>query len=159
MTQPTLLLKLLALAENPDDPEAWIHSCLQAADEAEVAIVESELASTDQVMQAIRHVTEIGNLRAESWQIQDLIAVGKAYVAGTLQPQSGSTGAAMAFRNNLPPMRSRKQVQSFVACVAVGVLRGYILPRDANVLLYGAQAALSAFPKRKPRAVGKQVTQ
>jgi len=56
--------------------------------------------------------------------------------------------AAGAYRVTLPAITNRRSVQSFVACVAAGVLRGYITAKDANALLVAANAALSAHPKR-----------
>lgn len=159
MNKPTLLLELLALAEEPDSPEAWIHLCLKAAEEATAAIAESDLHSPSHIAQAIRHIESAPAyyLTPGHWQTNDLLAVGKAYAEGVLKLDANSSaGAAIAFRANLPPMKSRKMVQSFVACVAVGVLQNFITPRDANVLLYGAQAALSAIPKRKSSPLRKR---
>lgn len=159
--KPTLLLKLLALAAENDGPEAWINQCVQAAEEATHAIAETDLVPPSTISQALANFERIPEpaISKGRWETQYVLAVAKAYADGVLTCAGSVTeGAAMAYRANMPPMRSRSQVQCFVACVAVGVLRGYISTRDANVLLYGAQAALSAFPKRKssPRKIGFQ---
>lgn len=59
--------------------------------------------------------------------------------------------ARQAYAQALPPLDSRHNIRSCIACIAVGVQQGLIESDRANRLLYAAQLALSALPTRSRR--------
>jgi hypothetical protein len=155
--QPLLVERLLACAERLDGPESWVHLCITAAQEAVVAEDEggSELPTRSAVAQALDHIRTMEIRKEKSWQVNLLVSLAEGYVKSSpATPGEGAPSAAsIAYRANMPSITSRRTAQCFIACVAAGIVRGYITVKDANALLYAAQAALSAFPKRKPRKV------
>ncbi len=56
--------------------------------------------------------------------------------------------ASEAFKRCMPQLTGRRRAQAFIACVAVGAQRKYLNKGEASSLLYTAQLALSAYPKR-----------
>jgi hypothetical protein len=59
-----------------------------------------------------------------------------------------------AYREAMPPLSSRENIQCFIGCVTYGVLSGVIPERLSRSLLYAAQVASSNF-RSEPRPVGR----
>jgi hypothetical protein len=57
--------------------------------------------------------------------------------------------AQLAYGLAIPPLTGAESIGDFIACVTQGMLLGAIPGSDATRLLYAAQVAHSAFPKRK----------
>jgi len=57
--------------------------------------------------------------------------------------------ARMAYGLAIPPLTGPESIGDFIACVTHGILLGVFPGSDATRLLYAAQVAHSAFPKRK----------
>jgi hypothetical protein len=57
--------------------------------------------------------------------------------------------AQLAYALTIPPLTGADSIGDFIACVTHGMLLGAISGSDATRLLYAAQVAHSAFPKRK----------
>jgi hypothetical protein len=60
--------------------------------------------------------------------------------------------AAMSYVLGIPPLTGADSIGDFIACVTRGMLLGAIPGPDATRLLYAAQVAHTAFPKRKTLA-------
>jgi hypothetical protein len=59
------------------------------------------------------------------------------------------TAAQLSYALAIPPLTGADSIGDFIACVTHGMLLGAIPGSDATRLLYAAQVAHSAFPKRK----------
>jgi hypothetical protein len=57
--------------------------------------------------------------------------------------------AQIAYAMAIPPLTGADSIGDFIACVTRGMLLGAIPGPDATRLLYAAQVAHTAFPKRK----------
>lgn len=57
--------------------------------------------------------------------------------------------ASVAYMASIPPITGADSIGDFIACVSKGMLLGAIPGPDATRLLYAAQVAHTAFPKRK----------
>jgi hypothetical protein len=94
---------------------------------------------------------------------RDYFKACNEYVANNGGPQRASKylkeqAGAEAFRNALPYLTSRQNIQDFMACVAEGLLTDCIAPNLASKLISTAQAALKFFPRqtRQKRAKKSQ---
>lgn len=58
--------------------------------------------------------------------------------------------ARIAYLGAMPRLTKRSNAQASIACIAVGVQQRYITGVEARTMLYTAQLALGAFPKRSP---------
>jgi len=149
----TLLETIFGGAQHIDGPESWIAFCQKAADEASEATRIDNLPKRSSVSEAVEKLRSplYAGFGLNNWEVQYCIRVADAYASGQLgeavAPQQEA--AAVAYRNCLPAITNRRSVQTFVACVAAGVACGYISAKEANTLLYAAQAALAAMPKRR----------
>ena len=69
----------------------------------------------------------------------------KAFRAGTRNGQLevyGRQDAAVAFRENMPPLSTVQNCRDFIACVAQGMLLDAIDEKRGGKLLYAAQVAM-----------------
>ena len=64
-------------------------------------------------------------------------------------PYDCNEAGRRAFREALPPLAGRKNIQKFIACVAQGMLMEMIGTREGTKFLYAAQVALSTFKAEK----------
>lgn len=65
--------------------------------------------------------------------------------------EAAHAAASEAYRANLPELTNRKNTQAYIACVAYGQARRYIPAAEARGMLYSAQLALAAFPRKTRR--------
>jgi hypothetical protein len=131
-----------------ETPEAWVHFCCTAAEEAYQA------AMDDPILTPELHLDVMQQGKGEStpaFLLRTLEKEPKPFEQLDVAAMEAAAheAAGVAFRMCMPRLVGRRTTQAFIACVAVGVQRGYILGRDAKSLLYTAQLALSAHPKRE----------
>jgi hypothetical protein len=139
---------ILAAAAEVSTVAGWIHLCVTAAEEATAAAKEAaNLPTPETVGEAIRVVRQNHQELNGARGFDYIVKIIKAYQFGQLLPPGDA--AAVAFRASLPPLSSRANTQAFIACVAVGLARQLLSAADATKLVYTAQCALSAYPKRK----------
>jgi hypothetical protein len=70
-------------------------------------------------------------------------------LAGEELIEAAEAAARLGFLGAMPRLTKRSNAQASIACVAVGVQRRYITGSEARTMLYTAQLALGAFPKRQ----------
>jgi len=134
----TIPLTIRAAADTSGGPEDWAHLCITAAQEAYAAAL-SEPPAIE---------------RSDAERMFDELATaggakpGPSHLSGSALSAAAHAAAAAAFRCCMPQLTNRRSVQCFVACTTTGLLRGYLDGRTSNALLYAAQAALTAHPKR-----------
>jgi len=56
--------------------------------------------------------------------------------------------AAVVYRMAMPPLTGHQNICDFIACTGYGMLAGAIKPEYGTKLLYAAQVALQAVPKK-----------
>lgn len=135
---------IYAQAEDPQTAADWIHYCLNAAREAEQVARES--IEPHQMGTAERLVREL-------WPDDEppLPPAHEEHDEAAIRE-----AAATAFRCCMPALTSRRRAQAYIACVAAGVQHRYISAGEARSLLYTAQLALAANPKRAPSAARRR---
>lgn len=63
--------------------------------------------------------------------------------------QAAEQAARIGYLGAMPRLTKRSNAQASIACIAVGVQQHYISAVEARAMLYTAQLALGAFPKRQ----------
>lgn len=157
-----LALSIRAVASRPDaeSEEAWIYFATTAADEAYAAVMQnppprfvSSRKSTVRVL-----LDKLNRMDGEP-EPEEEEEFEEEPIEGDELLNAAHAAAASAFRYNLPQLTGRRRTKAYLACVAVGVQRGYITGPEARAMLYVAQLALTANPKRQqPRTKGRKTT-
>lgn len=146
-----IVAALQAAAARPvrETEEDWIHLCNTAADEAYIAIVHDPPLKQQKIGTVERLLNEMGvegysddDLREELVEDADLLA-------------SAHAAASAAFLGCMPPLTTRRRIRAYIACTAVALQRGFVTASVATKLLYAAQTALQANPKRRAASGGK----
>jgi len=127
--------------QHSDTTADWIHYCVTAAEEAHAAVLDDPPQGRTSVGQDMCDAIDRDEIGFKPSAPPAL--VGAALMA------AANNAAAVAFRCCLPQLTNRRRVQAYIACIAVGVGHHYIAAKDGNALLYPAQLALAAFPKRR----------
>lgn len=136
---------IFAVAAAHDGPEAWVHFCITAADEARASVMDNPPLQPDTrgpaERQADKWITESHPERTGEH--------APPPITGEALTNAAHAAAVMAFRCCMPKLTGRKHTQAYIACVAAGVQRGYFTGSEARSLLYTAQLALTAYPSRR----------
>ncbi len=77
-------------------------------------------------------------------------------LAGEELIEAAEAAARLGYLGAMPRLTKRSNAQASIACIAVGVQRRYISGVEARTMLYTAQLALGAFPKRQQQKGRKQ---
>ncbi len=137
-----LAIHVLQKSAVPESPEAWVHFCVTAAEEAYAAVMDDPPEiSVKSYGPAARLIEQLEREAGEHH--------APLVLQGSELEDAAHEAASAAFRLCMPRITSRKQTQGYIACVAAGVQRRYIDGKDAKPLLYTAQLALSAYPQRR----------
>jgi hypothetical protein len=158
---------ITAAAEKPDGntAENWVFFCITAAEEAAAAVLSdppfaqqevgaeffNETADEWDRGTAAEHIAAGNQDKAEEYLDRLAQRRKQTVVKGKELQAAAAAASAFAFRACMPKLTSRGMVQAFIACTAAGVQRRFITGNDASALLYTAQLALSAYPKRQKR--------
>jgi hypothetical protein len=127
-----------AQIEDPQTPADWIQFALDAAREAESIARESMEPNEGSALKLLRELSPEEDFGPVSFSDADERAIREA--------------GSMAFRACMPQLTCRRNVQAYIACCAAGVAHKYLTAADAKALMYSAQLALTAFPKRRASA-------
>lgn len=172
---------LNAAADRPprETEEDWIHLCLTAAAEAHTEVMRNpppkpgqERGYVDRLLDDLRREEQAAGRgpREKDELGRWLPAQASEAPAEPLEPaqvelvrlegaeleHAAHVAAATAFLCCMPPLTTRRRIRAYIACAAVAVQHGYVTAAVATKLLYAAQVASAANPKRAPRA-GKRV--
>jgi hypothetical protein len=82
-------------------------------------------------------------LCVEVWQ-----KIHRATWEQTSNPYTAERCAGKAYRLAMPPLTGYQNICDFIACAGYGILLGAIKPTAGTKLLYAAQVALGAIPRR-----------
>jgi hypothetical protein len=110
-----------------------------------------ELMTSNRLTEAVAEVVGIypvPNMAVEHCTSAFMQAAEKATAEGKSADLSRKA-AQLAYALAIPPLTGADSIGDFIACVTHGMLLGAIPGSDATRLLYAAQVAHSAFPKRK----------
>ena len=129
---------IFATDNEPTDAAAWIHFCVTAAEEAHAEVLRNPPLET----------TSPGSAEIMLAKLQNEPPPRRQFVEGAELTAAAKAAATWAFRSCMPKLTNRRSVQCFIACATVGMLHGYITGKETNALLYAANAALTAHPKR-----------
>ncbi len=130
---------IFAATSEPRTPEEWVHLCITAADEAESAVADAPPDPEDGSTMLVDFLNET---REEGDPIFEVAGRGRRTAA---MIDAGAT----AFRACMPKVTGRRNVQAYIACIAVGLQRKYVTGTESKALLYTAQLALAAYPHRR----------
>ena len=144
---------IFAVAEKIGGPEDAVFFCVTAAEEAFESVLHDPPARVGREGRNVNAAEKL--LRELSGKVYSDEAERAELLAGDELLVAAKVAAAMAFRCCMPQLVNRQSVQCFIACVAAGMLHGYILGKEANALLFAAQGALSAMPKPRARRARK----
>ena len=110
-----------------------------------------ELMSPNRLTEAVAEaigIYPVPNMAVERCTSAFVQAAEKATTEGRSTDMSRKA-AQLAYAMSIPPLTGADSIGDFIACVTHGMLLGAIPGSDATRLLYAAQVAHSAFPKRK----------
>ena len=140
-----------ATAARPDaeSEDAWIFFCGTAADEAYAAVLRDPPPAPARARGSIDRLLEDLGEPLDGEIIAD---EPPEPMTGDALKQAAHSAAAFAFLANLPPLTNRRRIRAYIACLAIAITRSYVTTAVGNKLLYAAQTALSAHPKRASRA-------
>ena len=131
---------IYAATSPPMTVDEWVIFCSSAADEAEATVREAPPPTKESsARRLLRELSEPGDPEFDEAPEIDEAALRDA------MREAGAT----AFRSCMPKLTGRRNTQAYIACVAVGVQRGYFNGSEAKALLYTTQLALSAHPHRR----------
>lgn len=138
MTLPPAVVAYIIAASDPYDkqPIDAISFAQKAADEAYSANLEGEPSETP-LNDLLRRMSG-----------HEAVQSGRPSKSAL---EAAHTAASEAYRANLPQLTSRTNTKAYIACVAYGQARRYIAAAEARGMLYNAQLALAAFPRRQTR--------
>jgi hypothetical protein len=135
----------------PSTAKEWIESCLTAVTQYQREVESQEKDETEPPVPNAATMTEeefdAATERRNDWELHRFLHGFGKRGSGSINKAS----TAQAFLRSMPPLTTRANTKAFIACLATGLQRQYLMGTEVKMLMYTAQLALQAHQPRAKR--------